>query len=132
MEEIILDAKSSGRTPASGLAGLLRPAATSVDEMILVLKNPASGIAGSLRPAAVKKEASEQEATQYVLHEKCEHYHFGNDSEGESTAEQMREETVINRLAAELAKQGKDVAKPKHYRVRTKSKSVRLLTGREK
>ena len=68
----------------------------------------------------------------YVLHETCEHYRVGNDSEGENTAEQMRGETVTNRLTAELAKQGKDVAKPGHDRVRTKSKSERLLDGRGK
>ena len=48
------------------------------------------------------------------LHEKCERYHMGSDSEEGSTA----------------AKKG--VTKPTHYRVRTKSKSERLLTGRGK
>ena len=124
VDEKIFNPESGGRTPASGLAGLLRPAATSVDEMSFdassCVKTPASGLTGSLRPTALKKEASEQEAAQYVLHEKCERYHFGNDSEGENTAEQK-----------ELAKQGRDVAKPKHYRVRTRSKPERLLTGRK-
>ena len=96
------------------------------------IRTPASGLAGSLRPAALEKEASEHKVARYNLHEKAERYHLGNDSEGESIAEQMRGETVTNRLTAELAKKGNDVTNPKHYRVRTKSKSERLLTGRRK
>ena len=79
-------------------------------------------------------EALEHKVSRCVLHEKAERNHSGNDSEGESTAEQesvarRRGKTVAIRLTAELAKQGKDVTKPKHYRVRAKSKSERLFTG---
>ena len=68
---------------------------------------------------------------------KAERYHFGNDSEGKSTAEQERDAkvrggTVDIRLTAELAKQGQDVTKLKHYMVRAKSKSSCRLTGRRK
>ena len=62
--------------------------------------------------------APEHKVARYVLHEKAERYHFGNDSEEESTAEQERA----------TKRQGKRQGKT----VRTKSKSERLLTGRRK
>ncbi len=57
------------------------------------------------------------EAVQDDLHELVEHFHIGDASEEKGTAEQV----------AKPAKQEKGVAKPRLYRVRTKSMSDRLL-----
>ena len=55
--------------------------------------------------------ARQANVAQHHLHEQCEYYHMGSDSEGSIALRKV-------------------VAKPTHYRVRTKSKSERLLGRR--
>ena len=55
--------------------------------------------------------ARQANAAQHHLHEQCEYYHMGSDSEGSIVLRKM-------------------VVKPTHYRVRTNNKSERLFGRR--